>query len=216
MSVVEDTDSQILFLSAKLFDLTLEIDKENGFEKIDELPHYTQAAAHVFLNCVNYMFGNTDDPRFVKIFKEYNLSFDTNIGAPVGAGLGSSGSFNSVFSGSIYTTLKLLSNWDSGLPKEINYSEKDIDSVKKLTDFGEGLVHGNPSGIDSYIINHGGIVKFQKLEDGSLKIKTDLSLPKNLNFDIIFTGVSRSTKTSLDEMIAFKESKPGMFLQILT
>lgn len=90
-------------------------------------------------------------------------------------------------------------------------TKEDIEVVKDLTHFGETLVHGNPSGIDSTIIAEGGIVKFTK-KDGKITCENDFDIPENLEFDIIFSGVNRSTKTSLVNMNNLKNAFPGNFL----
>jgi len=180
----------------------------SDLDDLEQYSEYQQMSIKVFLNSIKAGLKTADGSDSEEIIKaklqaiatRCAFSFEIDFAIPVGAGLGSSASFNSAFGGATFLiTKQLISSKDGKIPEE----------VKALTDFGEKLAHGNPSGIDSFIITKGGIVKFTKMDDGTVDFSDDLELPDNFNFDIVFTGVHRNTKRSLDNMLKLKESFPG-------
>ena len=186
--------------------------KYSDLLNLEERSEHERLGAQVFLEAAKKGFGGSLEAES-KITNNYSFDICFDFGVPIGAGLGSSASFSSVASGAIYTTLKYLSLKD--IPQEITIERKDLEIVKDLTNFGEKLVHGNPSGIDSFVINEGGIVKFTKTKEG-IKWENDLKMPEKLDFDIIFTGVNRSTKTSLINMKNLKNAFPGNFDSLIS
>jgi mevalonate kinase len=181
------------------------------YEKLDDLynlenrSEHEQMGASVFLNSAKHALEEDADEKMKQIANKYSFDISIGFGVPIGAGLGSSASFNSVASGAVYSIFKHI---QKEIPSEISISDEDINIIKYLTDFGEKLIHGNPSGIDSYIINNGGTIKFTKTSDGT-SLDKSVQLPETLNFDIVYSGVSRSTKTALKGMIDLKTKFPG-------
>jgi len=190
----------------------------SDLDDLEQYSEYQQMSIKVFLNSIKAGLKTADGSDSEEIIKaklqaiatRCAFSFEIDFAIPVGAGLGSSASFNSAFGGATFLiTKQLISSKDGKIPAEVKTTSEDIEEVKALTDFGEKLAHGNPSGIDSFIITKGGIVKFTKMDDGTVDFSDDLELPDNFNFDIVFTGVHRNTKRSLDNMLKLKESFPG-------
>lgn len=83
---------------------------------------------------------------------------------PIGAGLGSSATFNVLISGTLYCVFQqIIQSEGQQLPNELNIESSDLKIINEnLADFGERLIHGNPSGIDSYLVTMGAAVKYVK------------------------------------------------------
>jgi mevalonate kinase len=110
---------------------------------------------------------------------------------PEGAGLGSSAS-TMVAVASAFSKLNSL-----GLGPE---------EVARFSMVGEQEIHGKPSGIDSAICTHGGVLLFSAGQ-----------MPKEVTFDgqrsliVSYSGRSRSTKGQIGRVSGFKKSLPGLF-----
>lgn len=208
ITVFENSSQTKPFLSWSSQIFTTVYDKLEDLNIIENRTENEQNGASVFLNSAKHAFEEDADEKLKQIEGKYSFEIIFGFGVPIGAGLGSSASFNSVASGAVYTVFKHIQN---EIPNEISISDEDKSQIKDLTDFGEKLVHGNPSGIDSYIINNGGTVKFTKTADG-IELDREIQVPAILKFDIVFSGVSRSTKTALKGMIDLKNKFPGIFV----
>jgi mevalonate kinase len=110
---------------------------------------------------------------------------------PQGAGLGSSAS-TMVAVASAFSRLNSL-----GL---------GLEQVAEFSMVGEREIHGEPSGIDSAICTHGGVILFRTGRE-----------PKAVSFDghrnliISYSGRSRSTKGQIRRVSHFKKALPGLF-----
>lgn len=110
---------------------------------------------------------------------------------PQGAGLGSSAS-----------TLVAVASAFSKL-NSLGLGAKE---VAKFSMVGELEIHGKPSGIDSAICAHGGLILFRKGQR-----------PKSVSFEgtrsliVSYSGMSRSTKGQIGRVSDFKKTLPGLF-----
>ena len=110
---------------------------------------------------------------------------------PVGAGLGSSAAFSVAASAGL---LQLRSRVAGDLIELGKPSTKNLDIINAWAFAAEGVIHGNPSGLDNTVSCFGGAVYYQKeAVTGSVKAFDQLTIAK---MDIILTNtfVPRSTK----------------------
>jgi mevalonate kinase len=80
------------------------LDKLSDFSDLSHLSEFAQNAAKVFIYSIIKAIGDSYEEEVGKYAFEYEVEFKI----PVGAGLGSSASFNSVFSGATYVMVKRL------------------------------------------------------------------------------------------------------------
>ncbi|KAJ1961876.1 Mevalonate kinase, partial [Dipsacomyces acuminosporus] len=121
---------------------------------------------------------------------------------PVGAGLGSSASFNVALS----TALLRL----TGMLRADELSESDKELVNTWAFRGEQVAHGTPSGIDNSVATYGGFVLFQKGQD-----TVDLHSRHALRVLITNTLVPKSTKKLVADVRALRDSHPSIVGGIL-
>jgi mevalonate kinase len=114
---------------------------------------------------------------------------------PGGAGLGSSAS-TMVAVASAYSKLNSL-----GL---------GVDEIIRCSMVGERYIHGKPSGIDSTICAHGGVLLFRL--DSPLR-KLSLDGPRSLI--ISYSGTDRSTKGQIGRVSRMKERSPEIFSMLV-
>ncbi len=110
---------------------------------------------------------------------------------PQGAGLGSSAS-TMVAVASAFSRLNSL-----GLGPE---------ELARFSMAGERAIHGKPSGIDSAICSHGGILLFKT---GRRPRKISFAGHKSLI--VSYSGQSRSTRGQIGRVSSFKKTLPGLF-----
>jgi mevalonate kinase len=120
-----------------------------------------------------------------------HVSVSVTSSIPQGAGLGSSAS-TMVAVASAFSRLKSL-----GLGTE---------EVARFSMVGERAVHGMPSGIDSAVCSHGGVLLFRT---GRTPRKVPISGHPSLI--VSYSGKSRSTKGQIGRVSAFKKTHPGLF-----
>ena len=82
----------------------------------------------------------------------------------------------------------------------------------------ESLFHENPSGIDTFVSQNGGLVEFQKIKVTENKNSTTKFLSKNIEINdevkgilvqIVNTNVTRSTKSMVSKVRKNYEKNPG-------
>ncbi|HEY6282768.1 MAG TPA: mevalonate kinase [Nitrososphaerales archaeon] len=110
---------------------------------------------------------------------------------PQGAGLGSSAS-TMVAVASAFSRLNSL-----GLGHE---------EIARYSMAGERAIHGMPSGIDSAICSHGGVLLFRT----GRRLKK-VSFAGQRSLIVSYSGQSRSTKGQIGRVSSFKETLPGLF-----
>ena len=110
---------------------------------------------------------------------------------PQGAGLGSSAS-TMVAVASAFSRLNSL-----GLGPE---------EVARFSMAGERAIHGKPSGIDSAICSHGGVLLFR-----AGRRPKKVSFTGHRSLIVSYSGRSRSTKGQIRRVSSFKETLPGLF-----
>ncbi|KAI8326107.1 mevalonate kinase [Martensiomyces pterosporus] len=121
---------------------------------------------------------------------------------PVGAGLGSSASFNVALS----AALLRLTGWlqSDGL------SAEDKKLINTWAFRGEQVAHGTPSGIDNSVATYGGFVLYQRGHD-----TVDLQSKHALRVLITNTNVPKSTKALIAGVRALKDKYPSVVDGIL-
>jgi len=143
--------------------------------------------------------------------KDYKggLKLEVTTNLPIGAGLGSSGSFSSVLVTSLFCLLNLfeeeskfienLSNLENSNLK-YSTSEKELEVLNKWAYLIETIFHGTPSGIDNTVSTFGGSIIYSK---GSFTKFNNI--PNNLQILVINTKVERSTKEIVQKVRQNKE-----------
>jgi mevalonate kinase len=151
---------------------------------------------------VSDRFGGPRSPRLLPVSevvegmaREFSTSSAVRIAiasdVPGGAGLGSSAS-TMVAIASAYSKLNSL-----GLGTE---------EIIRCSMVGERRIHGNPSGIDSTICAHGGVLLFRP---GSPPKKLSLSSPRSLI--ISYSGLNRRTSGQIGRVSRMRDSSPKIF-----
>lgn len=119
------------------------------------------------------------------------VSVSVSSDIPQGAGLGSSAS-TMVAVASAFSRLNSL-----GLGHE---------EVARFSMVGERAIHGKPSGIDSAICSHGGVLLFS-----TGRRPKKVSFTGHPSFIVSYSGKSRSTKGQIGRVSSFKKNLPGLF-----
>lgn len=126
---------------------------------------------------------------------------------PVGAGLGSSAAFSVAVSAALYQLNFRLNdeqNADVLLHKKI-LTKHDLEVINSWAFAAEGVIHGNPSGLDNTVSCFGGAIYYQK--DGSsrnMKSFHQLKIPP-LDMVLSNTFIPRSTKALVAGVARRKE-----------
>jgi mevalonate kinase len=153
-------------------------------------------AATAFLYLFFYLKGSNQ-----KIEKSLLVVFKSKL--PVGAGLGSSASYN------VCLTAGLLRFFRMGDPNsyasETSYSEEHLQTINKYAFQAERIMHGTPSGIDNTVSTFGKTVTLKKLP--SLEITT---LKNTLTIPLLLTDTKqpRDTKTLVAKVKEFCDRNP--------
>ena len=118
-------------------------------------------------------------------------------GLPVGAGLGSSAAFCVAVSAAFHKLRTSLNLYPSiSVPSEIYKEIPDevLDSINNWAFAAEGVIHGNPSGLDNTVSCYGGAVYYQKdSASGEITAFEKLKIP-SLDMILTNTFIPRSTK----------------------
>ena len=144
-------------------------------------------SSYVFLNCENYLKC-----------KNYRISVKSDI--PLGAGLGSSAAFNTATAACV---LDLLGGLKSGKGKELLVDDQR--KVNELAFAAEHIVHGKPSGVDTYVSCYGRPILFNKKS-----FQEDISIP-SFQFLIVNTQEERNTRVLVEKVSKLKEASMQMF-----
>ena len=131
-------------------------------------------------------------------FSNHNLTIlIRSKGLPVGAGLGSSAAFSVAVSAALHQLNMYCRDSTSiyDFPKDRENISKDmLDSINKWAFAAEGVIHGNPSGLDNTVSCYGGAVYYQKDSlTGDITAFDKLKIPP-LDMILTNTFVPRSTK----------------------
>jgi mevalonate kinase len=124
-----------------------------------------------------------------------NVRVNVASAVPGGAGLGSSAS-TMVAVASAYSKLNSL-----GL---------GVDEIIRFSMIGERRVHGKPSGIDSTICSHGGVLLFRP---GSPPRKLSLNGPRSLI--ISYSGMGRTTRGQIGKVSRLRDRSPETFSMLV-
>ncbi|XP_046386600.1 mevalonate kinase isoform X2 [Ischnura elegans] len=113
-------------------------------------------------------------------------TFHVDTKLPVGAGAGSSAAFSVCLAAASLHLIHALSDedktWGFG-----EFSQDQLQQIRRLANSGERLMHGRPSGVDSAICTFGGLVRFK-----SGQVDTMGQIP--LRVLLVDSGVARQTK----------------------
>jgi len=112
---------------------------------------------------------------------------------PIGVGLGSSAAI------AVATTAALNNLFDTKL---------GLDAISSLAYEGEKITHGTPSGIDNSIATYGGGILFKKGKISRIEV------PSKIPLLIINSGISRSTKTQVENVKKLYQTHPTIFKSI--
>ncbi len=88
------------------------------------------------------------------------------------------------------------------------------EAVNKHAYEGEKIFHGNPSGIDNLMATYGGVVYFKRGKTQAENVFDRITLEKQLDLAVGFTGKSGPTAKMVASVKEMKESDPEEFNQI--
>ena len=138
--------------------------------------------AKIFVNSAKRSGFDESNEKIRLAMEKYCFSINVNFGTPVGAGLGSSATFNVLICGAVFTIFNCLFSEDISTYLNSFSIDKDyLAIVNELGYYGEKLIHGNPSGIDNFITTMGGMVKYSKSSDGKITTETDVHIPSDFS-----------------------------------
>lgn len=176
-----ETDSLLKFTS-ELF--STEFSDFNDIFNYDGKEELAVNLAKIFTNSAERAINDhkNHDSSFKSIADKYCFAIHVHFGTPVGAGLGSSATFNVLVCGSVFTIFNsLLSESVTSYISTLMIDSAYLSVVNELAYYGEKLIHGNPSGIDNFITTMGGMVRYSKSSDGTISTKTELNIPKEFS-----------------------------------
>ncbi|RLG79622.1 MAG: mevalonate kinase [Thermoprotei archaeon] len=114
---------------------------------------------------------------------------------PVAAGMGSSAS-------TIVSFIHALLSFYGFKP--------ELSLVNKMAFEAEKIVHGKPSGIDNIVATYGGTLYYKK---GQIE-RLDVKWPRSLSIVVVDTGVKRSTKSIVREVLDLYEAHPSIMSKL--
>ncbi|XP_075253822.1 uncharacterized protein LOC142345587 [Convolutriloba macropyga] len=122
---------------------------------------------------------------------------------PLGAGLGSSAAVNTVIAGCILDKFGMLTT------EKANLDKFELKLAEKLAFASEHVVHGKPSGVDTFTSCHGNAIVFE-----NFALRNLIELPL---FDVLVidTKEDRNTKLLVDRVRTLKETNFDKFERIL-
>ena len=147
------------------------------------------------------------DAKLREEFMSMNWQITLESEVPLGAGLGSSAAVNTVMSACV---LHALGSISPGAYGEEDLCPKDMEKVNTLAFAAEHIVHGKPSGIDTFASCYGKAIVFENLMFSSL---TDIPL---LDVLIVDTKQERNTKSLVEKVLALKQNECDRFEDLLS
>lgn len=132
---------------------------------------------------------------------------------PVGAGLGSSASFNVCLSAAMLHQRVRRDTRAAHLGDVSVASESLLQAIIEWSLLGEMCVHGTPSGVDNAVATLGNAVVFRKqMEQRTPTRPTITALPNLPNTELLLidTGVSRSTTNEVSKVRNMRDEQPGI------
>lgn len=195
------------------FDPFLETIKTFVLQKVNISSKPVENAVLSFLCLFIGIFSSVEI--FVESFEMFICS-DLNIGA----GMGSSTAYNISIAAALiqYIRRSLLPHlgdptkitkegykpfkyWSTDFSK---FEGRDLDLISRWGQFGDKIMHGNPSGIDNAVCTYGSIIEFRR---GLSKPQiTLIPNPKYLNILMVNTKVARSTRKLVNSVAALRDN----------
>lgn len=185
-------DQKLIFVDFHSFNITNIIIRYYGDKFHAELLSKSTGHSHQVQNSIKAIVFCLNQ---VGIKQPLSMRISVSSSIPVGCGLGSSAAFSVSLSAAI---MQLSGCYEVCL--------------QDLADSVEHIFHENPSGIDTFVSQHGGLVEFQKNTGSGTKF-----LSKNVEINeevrgilvqIVNTNVTRSTKSMVSKVRKNYEKNP--------
>eukprot|EP01027_Heterolobosea_sp_BB2_P008293 GEZU01012297.1.p1 GENE.GEZU01012297.1~~GEZU01012297.1.p1 ORF type:complete len:412 (+),score=85.17 GEZU01012297.1:92-1327(+) len=141
----------------------------------------------------------------------YNFEFEVQSKIPIGAGMGSSGSYCVCLSALLLGLAgKLtLDVWGSR-SNTMQPDAKDLDAINSLAFSAEKIIHGTPSGVDNSVSTYGGAISFTKPHITHLD-----RFPSFVRFLVVNTRQSRNTAQLVAGVRELKTKFPAIIDPII-
>ncbi|CAI2369280.1 unnamed protein product [Moneuplotes crassus] len=198
-----------LDIECKFFKIVLE--QYEQLEDISQLETAEIGALTTFIEAVKE--SGTDLKEFTE---KYFITIEMKYAFPSGIGLGSSASYNVALAAAINTVARKLSNGSFKDMTDIAFTDvEDQWRIRTIADIGEKEAHKSISGAESAVISLGGIYKYSRnMTEASevIEASAGLHLSEDFKFDLIDTGIHRTPKDSLDDMVTMHQQYPEIFL----
>jgi len=210
------------FLDIECLFFKLVFEQYEQLEDLSTMNNAERGALTTFIEAVKAGAGDIE-----KFTNEYYLSIKLKYDFPYGVGLGSSASFNVALGAAAFTVARKLTEGNYKEMTDISFEkEKEQWKIRSFADAGERAAHKTISGTETAVISLGGIYKYCKIHESALtnnyhiarnmkglkEIKEQsegLKITEDFHFDLINTGISRSTKDQLDDMVTMHQQYPG-------
>lgn len=157
------------FLSIECQFFKLEMDSAADMLDHSHMDMPEQVALKAFLHVAGKVLEENNSQLTVDdLSAKYAIKMKIEYDFPQGSGLGSSAAFNVVLAGSVYTIFNKLINDTITDQSDLSFQDTDeLWKIKLLSDFGEGFLHKNASGVDTSIVTLGGLIKYVKSQDAA-------------------------------------------------
>lgn len=218
----EKTGWPFLDIECKFFKLIF--DSYQDLKDVEHLDATQRGAIKTFLTAVDLVTAEWEGFD-INTFK-YGFSIKLKYNFPYGVGLGSSASFNVALGGGVYTTILKIAKKSYRNMTDLSFDNpEDLWKFKLIADEGEKVIHSSVSGINTTTVALGGVIRFSMLLliiiylentfetcNEVLESSKGVNLPADFKFDIVNTGITRSTHDQLDDMIVIKNVYPGEYI----
>ena len=154
-------------------------------------------AAQCFLHCLLFTCASQ---HCLEVLKNRNFRVSIISDVPLGAGLGSSAAFNTATAACI---LDLFGGLNS--PRGSSLVPEDQKKVNELAFAAEHIVHGKPSGVDTYVSCYGRPILFDKQS-----FQEQISMPA-FQILVVNTKEERNTRVLVDKVGKLKEDSAEVF-----
>mmetsp|Transcript_13890 Transcript_13890/g.23659 ORF Transcript_13890/g.23659 Transcript_13890/m.23659 type:complete len:208 (+) Transcript_13890:208-831(+) len=151
----------------------------------------------------------------VQVDKSVAIELDVHSEIPQGSGMGSSAAFSCAISASILHSLKIMKERESKGALDFEGLRPDKQEIGRFANLMEKVFHTNPSGCDVQVILNGGLLRFQKGQEGAGLQLRRFDRPLNLNFLVVDTRRKREARETIEKVRRLKEENEEEFTDLI-
>jgi len=203
---LSDLDIKIIITKPEIIDIINNINKQNTFENKND-KHRT----HILYVCSIFIKKILKDDiskkkEIINYINDHYFKIKISSEIPVGFGLGSSAAYNVC----IINGISILINKLTG--KEI-FNKNDI---LHLSNEGEKIFHGTPSGIDVSCSLNGGIIIFENIDkQRNIDISDKNFFVEKIKYLLISTNIKRNGGEFIKKVSDFKKNNSKIFTETI-